>query len=192
VVAVDFDDVVAAFNQAYIAHHNRQYGTPFVRYETVDTFDMAVLYGVDQQTIVDRVRKFCHDHHFEIWPWSGALEGLGELAERYELHIVTSRCESLHDVTAAWLLEHGLRDLFTELHFTNGFGTLYPDRKRGKLEVCQEIGAVALIEDAPVNAQQVADGGVPVLMPNRPWNMGFHHPLVQRFSAMTEVPNLLT
>jgi uncharacterized HAD superfamily protein len=192
VIMVDFDDVVAAFNQAYVAHHNQYYQTPYLTYDDIRTFDMTTLYGVDQKTIISRVRRFCHEYHGEIMPWSGAAEGLNELYRKYDLHILTSRCESLRDITEAWLVDHGLRDVFSELHFTNGFGSLYPDRMRRKLEVCLEMQAVAMIEDAPTNAQQVADGGVPVLMPDRPWNRGFEHPLVRRFYHMSEISSLVS
>jgi len=45
-----------------------------------------------------------------------------------------------------------------------------------KLEVCKSIGAYLLIEDAPENAVAVSDGGIPVLLPERPWNAALKHP----------------
>ena len=191
VIAVDFDDVIAAFNHSYIAHHNERYRTPYLTYEDIHTFDLMEVYGVDHDTIVDRIRNFCHTHHDEILPWPGVVEGLGQLFRTYDLHMLTSRCESLREITERWLVKNGLRDMFSELHFTNGFGSLYPDRTRGKLEVCLELQAVVLIDDAPLNAQQVADGGILVLMPDRPWNRGFVHPLVRRFDAMSEITSLV-
>jgi len=191
VIAVDFDDVIAAFNQAYVKFHNRQYGSPVLSYADICTFDMAKLYGVSDQVIVERVRKFCHEYHHEILPCEGLKYCMVQLAQQYSLHIVTSRCVSLTETTEEWLVTHGLRKYFAQLHFTNGFGSLYQSLKRSKLEVCREINAVALIEDAPSNAQSVADGGIIVLMPIRPWNRTFEHPQVRRFGDMSEVTSVL-
>ena len=136
---------------------------------TIYAFDMCRVQDVDQETLMERVRTFCHGHHDRITPIENVCDVLPELAERYELHLVTSRCESLRDMSLEWLATYGL-DVFSEHHFTNGFGSLYPERKQTKLEVCQAIEVAYLIEDAPKNAWEVADGGVPVLLPNRPWN----------------------
>lgn len=169
VLAVDFDDVIASFNATYARHHNETYGST-LSYHDITTFDMCkVVYGIDQATLLERVRTFCHQHHDLITPIDGATDIVPRLAETYELHIVTSCCESLSQVSLEWLEAYGL-NVFTEHHFANGFGSLFPERKRSKLAVCQAIGAQYLIEDAPENARQVAEGSVPVLVPWRPWN----------------------
>ena len=191
VIAVDFDDVIGTFNQAYIQHHNDAYGIPQIAYDDVRTFDMTELYDVSQETIVKRVRNFCHTQHHLILPWVGVQDTLRSLNVQYEFHIVTSRCESLRAITENWILEHDLSDCFSEAHFTNGFGSIYPGAKRTKLEMCHEINAVALIEDAPLNALSVMDGGVRVLMPERPWNQDFQHADVIRYTDWEDVPGLL-
>ena len=168
VVAVDFDDVLANFNGAYCVHHNEHYGTS-ISFEDIVDFDMCALYGIDQTTNILRVRHFCHNHHHQILPHQGAQEVLELLSDRYALHLLTSRCESLRDTTLEWLKRYRM-DCFAEYHFTNGFGTLFPDKSRSKAQVCTDIGAVALIEDAPENAHTVAESGVSVILPHRPWN----------------------
>ncbi len=190
-IAVDFDDVVAGFNEAYIPHHNTEYVSPPMLYETAHTYDLTELYGVDMPTMIQRIRRFCHDFHSEIKPHDGADAALEKLKERYELHIVTSRCETLTNITTEWLREFDLLKHFTGLHFTNSFGTAHPERTRSKLEVCRAIEAVALLEDAPGNALAVAEGDIRVLMPQRPWNKNVRHNLVRHYQHWEEVPGLV-
>lgn len=168
VLAVDFDDMVCGFNEAYIPHHNRYYGSA-LEFEDAVTYNMLRLYGVTYDVLVERVKNFCHHHHHEIEPAAGVKQELPILSEQYDLQIVTSRCGALRVVVENWLTQHEL-DFFTELHFINSFGSLYRKKSGGKLAVCKRIGAIALLEDAPENAQEVARGGIPVLLPDKPWN----------------------
>lgn len=168
VLAVDFDDVVAHFNATFAIYHNQTYGSD-VSYTDICSYDMCQVWSLDHDTLIARVRDFCHTYHDQITPTHGATTVLPRLAERYELHIVTSRCESLTTITKDWLAAYGL-EVFTGHHFTNGYGSLFPERTQSKLAVCREIGAQYLIEDALENARLVADGGIHVLVPNRPWN----------------------
>jgi uncharacterized HAD superfamily protein len=169
VLAVDFDDVVAGFNLAFSQWHNTHHGTA-VAYADICSYDMAHMYGVDQHTIEHRVFDFCHHHHDLVEPLHDAVEHLQLLKRRYRLAVVTSRCESIAEVTLGWKKRH-VPQMFSEAHFTNGFATKFPGRKRTKLEVCEAIGAVALIDDAVSHANEVSAGlGISVFLPDRPWN----------------------
>jgi uncharacterized HAD superfamily protein len=188
VVAVDFDDVIATFNESYIDHHNKHYETPRLTFEEAYTYDMPKLYGVSADVLIKRVRRFCHNHHHEIRPMSGVYDAMTILSAKCKLPIVTSRCESLTNITLDWLDEYRLAH-FEEAHFTNGFGSIMPT-KRSKLEVCKKINAQVLIEDGPPNAVNVADGGIPVLLFDRPWNREKEldeHPHITRIHSWNEV-----
>ncbi len=191
-IAVDFDDVVVNFNRAYINHHNDNYGDPQITFQDAVTFDMAKLYGITPNEVVKRVRRFCTNHHDDMTLRTGAREGLARLSDQFDLQIVTSRCESFRDITLAFMKENGVNKYFSHAHFTNGFGTVFPDRKKTKLEVCREIGAVALIEDSPGNAQLVADGGISVIVPECPWNTGqIEHELVHFVPDWETIPQTI-
>lgn len=170
VVAVDFDDVVAAFYQAYMLWHNQKYGTTMTVADAY-TFDMVELWGLPEETLVERLQDFSHNHHASIQMTKGVKVALERLKENFELHIVTSRCETLTDVTKSWLHSKGINH-FEDMHFLNGFGSPLPPKGR-KLDVLEHIGASVLIEDAPINARRVASAGIPVLMPQRRWNKGY-------------------
>lgn len=188
VVAVDFDDVVANFNLSYTHHHNTFHKEPIMTFEGIYTYDMTELYGVPIEELVHRVRYFCHNHHDEITPIA-SRDSLLELSRQFDPHVVTSRCESLRDITSDWLKQNEL-DLFQELHFTNGFGSTFP-HKRSKTEVCRKIGATVLIEDGPENALDVADGGIRVFLFDRPWNRDVEHHNITRVHSWSQIIELL-
>jgi uncharacterized HAD superfamily protein len=174
---IDFDDVVAQFNWAFHHAHNEWYDTR-VRYDDIITHDLGTVYGASHEKMIERIRRFCDKRHDHIMPVARAVETLAKLADDYQLHIVTSRCETLRPQTEAWLHRHGVVGI-EQLHFTNEMG--FTDApKRNKLEVCREIGARFLIDDAPTNALRVAGGGIPVILLDKTWNQDVRHPLVRR------------
>ena len=182
-VAIDFDDVIAGFNQAFIPYMNGILGTE-VTYETHRSFFFPDVYGVPLEQMLEHLADFCHNGgHDTITPIAGAAAALRLLEAKYELHLVTSRCESLASVTCDWLSAYGL-NVFTDYHFTNAASLMYPKRKRLKSQFCQELGVIALFEDALHNANEVAEAGIPVIMPTRPWNAEHTvHPKVLRSSG---------
>lgn len=191
IIAVDFDDIVASFNYSFANWHNRTYGTS-VKYEDITDYIMYNIYRLDRRTLLHRIHIFCHHHHQEIVPLPYVYEEFSILREYFELHIVTSRCESLSQITSEWLNTH-LGDIFVIAHFTNGFGTKYPNNRRLKSTVCQDIGAIALIDDALMHAEEVTvNCSIPVLMPSRPWNQEKTPPGVIRMNDLCEITDWLT
>ncbi len=168
VLAVDFDDVVASFNQSFALYHNKYFGTS-VRYEEIYTYRLEDIYQAEEAVFHGRVMDFSHHHHDTLEPLARAIDSLSKLQKRYRLEIVTSRCESIREITLGWVRKHAF-GLFSDAHFTNSYGTKYPERRRTKLEVCTSVGAVALIDDAASHANEVAAAGIPAFLPTRPWN----------------------
>ena len=146
--------------------------------------------GMSLPELFRRVEHFCHYHHDMVEPVQGAVTEVKVLSATFDLHIVTSRCESLRGITEHWLERH-FAQLITDIHFTNNFGTKHPERQRSKSSVCQSIGAVALIDDALSHASEVASVGIPVVLPNRPWNRGVTPDGVVRVDYWHEIPALV-
>lgn len=173
-IAVDFDDVVFDFNGYFVPWHNKHFGTKVV-YENITSFTLQDVYGSDAETMLGRVRQFTHEQHRVVQPVAGAIEALRRLSTRYELHIVTSRSETTSALVKEWEATHG-PSIFSKHHFTNGYGGLDHHTKRTKSSVCKDVGVVVHIEDAPSHAYEVAQSGIPVLMPDRPWNRNMSLP----------------
>ena len=186
VLAVDFDDVLAGFNLAFAKWHNEHYGT-IVEYANIYSYDMALIYDTDANTIRHRVTDFSHNYHDLIEPLDDAAPHLRLLKERYGLVLVTSRCESTKDITGQWKDLH-IPEMFVGAYYGNSFSIRFPDRQRSKLDICREIGAVAHVDDAISHANEVASGlGIPVFLPNRPWNQEPIHEKVIRVSDWEEI-----
>lgn len=171
-LAVDFDDVCNNFNAAFLRYNQIWNGVPHsMRYEDLTDYIFHTVYGVEIEEINEWIWHFCRDHHDDfLKPIGSALAWLRVLRENYEIHMVTSRCESIQKVTRRWL-DNYATGVFDQLHFTNGFATRYPGRRRNKLSVCREIGAVAFVDDALGHVEAVAAGlQVPTFMLTQPWN----------------------
>ena len=194
ILAVDADDVFWDFNGRYVLSHNRIHGTSFAL-EDIYTFDMVKMYNLPLTVLLKNVYTLVHEEHDSIVPYADSIQSFERLSTMYDLHIVTSRAESARDITEAAFEKHA-PGLFDDFHFTNGFSQAGAEVKLTKLEVCRRIGAIALVEDAPTNAVCVADGGIPVYMPQRAWNSFKHHPelkhpLITPFEHLRELPQLL-
>ena len=179
VLMVDLDDVFWEFNDAYRRWHNKKYGTDF-RYEDLYTFDMPELYGVSKAQNSCNVHDFITHSHHTVLPYIAMLDILPILTNYFQLQVATSRHENIHQFTID-AVERYAPDTFAAYHFTDGFGCVGTDAVWTKLEVCQSVDALALIEDAPKHALMVAQGGIPVFLPDKPWNQAVAHPNIQRY-----------
>ncbi len=170
VLGCDFDDVVMHFNGSFIPFHNTRYGSN-VTYDGHHTYSLETMYGCDSRTIIERVHHFCDSlEHLETPPVPGAIVGLQILAQYFDVHIITSRSESTQAVTDSWQRKNVPKGVITDWHFTNSFGHNPKLKRRSKAEVCIALGAVGLIDDAAEHAKTVAAHGIPVALPDRPWN----------------------
>jgi uncharacterized HAD superfamily protein len=185
VIAFDFDDVLMPFNMEFVPYHNRLHGTCLM-YEDIVSFNTDHVYQCDIGTFTERVHAFYRSpEHADAKPDPDTCEAVRALADRYTLDIVTSRPESIRDYTDAWL-QSVFPGMFRTLHCTNSFGAAAGVKKRSKSEVCREIGASVLIEDLLENAEDVARSGIPVLLPDRPWNSGLVSPGIIRIRSLSD------
>lgn len=77
-------------------------------------------------------------------PVEGSVDAIEQLSHSHELVIVTGRPTGTQEVTRAWLDEQ-YPNKFDHVFFSDRFN---PER-RSKREICQAVGALALIDDTP-------------------------------------------
>lgn len=131
---------------------------------------MELVWKCDAETIIGRVKAFYEStDHAAMVPFAEACMATKQLSRSHDLMIVTSRPDSTQPHVHAIVKKHFPRT-FERIHFTNGYAAAKDARIRKKSEVCKEIGAAVLIDDALIHAQEVAAAGIPVLLPDRPWN----------------------
>jgi len=186
VIAVDIDDVLVPHAESFIRMFNEKYGTQLTLADN-HSVDPRV-FGVETiEEAVRRVQSLIHTPEFLAGePTEEAVEALRKLSENYNLAVVTARDTIIEKVTRDWLDEY-FSEIVNEAHFTARYNL--EGKSRPKAEVCQEIGAIALIDDSPVNAIEVARSGTKVLLfGDYPWNQKYEQvPGITRVKNWQEV-----
>ncbi|KAI8837057.1 hypothetical protein BC829DRAFT_421595 [Chytridium lagenaria] len=116
------------------------------------SYNYDQVWGGTPLEAIEKIRQFYDSDHFSerMQPVPGAIEALQKLQPHYDLIIVTSRQEVVHEETHRFVNTY-FNGVFKEIHFANHH--LTPEeaanmRMRKKSEVCKEIGADILIDDA--------------------------------------------
>lgn len=165
IVAIDCDDVIVGTAPAVIANYNALYGTN-ARLSDYYGLDVSV-WGTDDATAIKRVQEFQMTPEFQqMPPFKEAIDVIAQLADKYELHVVTGRHDFLAQATSAMLQEY-FPDIFQSVEFTNYFS----DSSTSKATICTAMGAQYLIDDHIHHANVVAETGIDVLLfGDYPWN----------------------
>ena len=170
VIAVDVDEVLADFIPTLALYHNEMWGSnlssaSFHSYEFHHVWG-----GTFEECNVKMLQFFETTHLDQLSPVKGALEALQWLKDETgaELHIVTSRQHAIADRTRYWIDTH-FPGIFKEVHFGNHYSS--SGQKRSKPEMCQDIGALVIIDDSQKYAGHCAEAGIPcVLFGDYAWN----------------------
>jgi hypothetical protein len=131
-------------------------------------FNLDQTFNLSEQATMDIVYRFYKSKYLlATKPIKGAFSNLKKLQKDYDLVLVTARPSFTKKVTLQALKEH-FPDIFSSVYLTNAFSK--SGRKKLKSEVCLEVGAKLLIDDALHNAEDCAEKGIPVVLFRRPWN----------------------
>jgi len=178
IVAIDCDEVLAQFVPALAEYHNSVYGTSLSLADFCSYRFSEVWGGTDTESIL-KVHQFFESPFFKnLKQVPGALDALKSLQSRFRFVVVTSRQHVIENATREWI-ELNFPDIFEDVLFGNHWTKDAPDpdkldsTKRTKLEMCQAVGAIALVDDAPSYVQQCASTLQKVILfGNYGWNTG--------------------
>lgn len=185
VVVIDYDDVLFHFMWSLFNYHNTHFGTSY-RFEEIVSYELTTLFGCSEEEKQRRVERFYNSSHLDkLEPVEGSVEAIAELKREFTLPIVTARHEGLKRSTHHLLNKHH-PDAFSEVHFL-GHYHVAPGQRVSKGIVCKTLGAIACVDDALHNAREIAAHGVPVFMPDRPWNQGPLPPGITRVHSWPEI-----
>lgn len=187
VLAVDCDDVLLEFMWALFQFLNQRLGRNYT-YEELTSYNLADFLFLSEEEKQEHVEEFYRSSVFDdLLPIEGAAEAMRELMLMCRLVVVTSRHPEHEPKTLANLGRH-YPSVFSETHHLGHYDRkLRPEEKLSKGLICQRIGAIGCIEDGPGNAHEIAKHGVPVILPDRPWNRGEFPPLVKRVHSWQEI-----
>jgi hypothetical protein len=156
VVAVDLDEVLGGFLPALTIWHNRLYNTSYTLAD-YKSYAYCDLWGGTNEATVIKVHQFFDSDEFRtgVRPLPNAKKTLEKFRPRCTFHVVTSRQTVISKDTLKWLELH-FKGIFSDVHFGNHYDLKAPDPdstqsgviKRSKPDMCQDINAVALIDDS--------------------------------------------
>jgi uncharacterized HAD superfamily protein len=162
-ICVDIDNVIAQTDQVIrriIKLHSNQ--AVDLCYEDIADFDYWRCLDKSNRRIDkeewERIHlEFTQNHLDEVQPFQNVAAHLATLADRFEIHLATSRLAAGAEHTRDWLARHQIP--FDHLHFVS-------HRKK------QEIPVVfaAAIDDDRDQAQLFYDSGVRAFLLAHPWN----------------------
>ncbi len=166
-VAVDIDEVLFPFAVEFVAFNNREYGDSLA----VDDFfcyELERVLGLTVDEAVERLYSFCGADHDHVKPLQEAQASIATLASRYDIAGITARDARFRDNTADWLRKNQIEIAAGVTHV--GYAPIMEKPKK-KVEVCQELGAIALIDDSLGHVTECAERGLTgVLFGDYPWN----------------------
>lgn len=118
------------------------------------------------------MHKFFDSDYFKVTlnPLPATKRTLLQLKRRFDLQVVSSRQHFLDEATKTWLDKH-FPETFSGVLFGNHYGT--SGEQRSKVDMCRDIGAVAIIDDSLKYARELSEAGIPcVLFGKYAWNGG--------------------
>lgn len=188
-IAVDLDEVLADFIGTFLDYYNELYQSTH-RKEDFVSYHLEETIGGTKEDMVRKILAFyAHDRFRLVEPVAGATEAVAHLAKTTRLIIVTARPKQFSRETEVWVETHFPKT------FSDIFYTYNPHSRLGlgsKAEVCQQIGARALVDDAFENSLDFVNHPTKFLLFTQPWNIAFTTPgSMQRVNSWDEVRNVV-
>lgn len=137
VVAIDCDDVLVLGMEHTIMIYNRIWGTEVPLAQTHNP--LAVEWDAEAQEIHNRIDDIYLSEEYAVMkPYSEAIEVMNRLGQKYELHMVTSRPETLLTLTERMVSSY-FPDCFSSVRHVSFYGS--------KGDICEAVRADVLIDD---------------------------------------------
>ncbi len=165
VIACDIDEVLFPYLQGYVKYYNRIHGAS-LKVSDFHSYNFCHVHGHTEEYIADLVYAFHDEPEFdEIEPIVGSLEAVHKLQALGDLHFVTARQAAIAEKTCNWIKKHFGIDQ-DHVHVGNHWSKASDKvtTKRAKSEMCKQIGAHVLIDDALSYAKECAEAGMKVFL----------------------------
>ena len=172
IIAIDADDTLFDENTAVRLYMNDHYGFQHTEadYLVEGSFDnyWERIWNVNPEKMTQMYEEFAHSSYKKnLQPIEGAITILQKLKIKYELVIVTSRGQSVVDMTHQSLSAH-YPDIFKVVHFVPLWGN---SKKATKAQICDEIGASYLIDDSFEHCKLAAEANInAIVFGDYDWN----------------------
>lgn len=166
IIAVDVDDVLADENNAVIEFMNDKYGLGL----SAEDYQIAHPYwgfwekvwGVSDEAGSEMHQAFVDSgvkRYLKVIP--GAIEAINQLKQSYDLVVITSRLDSIIELTHEWLEEH-FPETFKSVEFVMVWSD--GDKKASKADIARSLDAEFLIDDSADHCRAADASGIKSLL----------------------------
>ncbi len=166
-IAVDLDEILAGFLDAFILFYNEKYNANLNR-DNFHTYKYWEVLKCTRDESIRTVYEFYKTPHFKnIKAIDGSIEGINELNREHELIIITGRPNYVKKETEKWIESH-FSNKFSEVYLTNLFslnGSFVT-----KTEICKDMKTSIAIEDDFEHAKDYSSNNIKVLLKKYKWN----------------------
>ncbi len=173
-ICIDIDGTLTS-PYHFIYYLNEMYNKE-VTEEECTTVDWSKLYEEDGESLIN---KF-HERYMHSYEEAKLLDGVKECIEYLDkennLYFVTARSNDLEEITLRWLDKNELSNIETYLLGSNH-----------KIDKAKELECDIFIEDNPLNAMQLAQGGIKVLLIEANYNKNIQHPNIIRVKNWQQI-----
>jgi uncharacterized HAD superfamily protein len=188
-IAIDIDEVLVDFVTNFLRDHNRRRGTALSK-EDISSYRMWELWGETKEESDRSFEEFYNSELFRnLEPAKESIWAVNNLSKDHELHIISSRPETIHEFTRSWVQKH-FPNCFSGIHFSKKRPVNGKSLK--KAEISAGLGVDLIIEDSLEYAKECAERGIRVLLFDAPWNQSEKLPhRVYRVFSWTEAFNII-
>lgn len=179
-IGLDFDDTLMDTRKSIVNALNKQYDRD-INFEDVTTYEISELY---EQSFEEFIAFFTSNqeelHLTEPYPF--LQETLSKLLNKARFTIMTGRPVEWMESANKWIKEHDI----------NVESSLCASQfENGKLECATLHGVSLFIEDLPAHALSLANGGITVLLIDKPYNQECQHARIKRVKNWEEIGKIL-
>lgn len=194
-LAVDIDNVLADFNDAFVAYANNKWQSNITKDQLSE--DWAALFGIDAAEWQRRAAELFADNsrlYYNLPLIHGAKNGLATLRQHFDIIAITSRSRATEPATRDWLSTN-LPGLIDEVHFSgiyDKFENGVDSCKQTKGDICKSLNIDHFIDDEPKHCLASADHQIPtILFGEYPTNRDFSDPRIPRAKTWQEATSIL-
>ncbi|CAH1232349.1 Nucleotidase [Paenibacillus allorhizoplanae] len=178
-IGLDFDDTLMDTRKSIVNVYNKQLNRS-IMFNEVTIYEISELYG---QSFKDFQEFFVsnQDELHLIEPYPFLQETLSRFANEVKFTIMTGRPVEWMESVNKWIKEN---DIVIESLCASQF-------PNGKIECAKLNGVSLFIEDHPAHALAIAEGGVNVLLIDKPYNQECQHERITRVRDWQEIGKIL-
>jgi 5'(3')-deoxyribonucleotidase len=167
-IGIDLDEVLVGFLAAFIDYYNDTYKTSLQHDQVLAYHRIWEPLGVTPEESMNIIHDFHQTPFFKnMEPLPGAQAAIASLKQNHELFVITSRQDSVADITKEWVNKY-FPDAFSDIILTNNFSLT--GISKTKKEYCESLDIQTLIDDQLTYALECVAPQRQVYLFDKPWN----------------------